>query len=97
LPMVDFGNKLKQLRIDKGFSQTDLAKRMNVTKSMISAYENSMRLPSYDVLLKIVRCFHVSTDYLLGVSGKKMLDVSGLTDRQTEIISRLIDEFRMQG
>ena len=91
--MVDLGNKLKQLRIDKGFSQSELARRVDITKSMISSYENSMRLPSYDVLLKMARCFHVSTDYLLGVSSKKTLDVSDLTDRQTEIISRLIDEF----
>lgn len=91
--MVDLGNKVKQLRVDKGFSQADLAKLINVTKSMISSYENSMRLPSYEVLIKIAACFHVSTDYLLGVSNKKTLDVSGLTERQAEIISRLIDEF----
>ena len=91
--MVDFGNKIKQLRIDKGYSQSELAQLAGVTKSMISSYENSMRLPSYDVLLRIARCFHVSTDYLLGVSSKKTLDVSDLTDRQAEIISRLIDEF----
>ena len=94
--MVDFGNKLKQLRTDKGFSQLDLAKRVSITKSMISSYENSMRLPSYDVLLKIAKCFHVSTDYLLGLSSNKTLDVSDLTDRQAEIISRLIDEFHAQ-
>ena len=94
--MVDLGNKLKQLRIDKGFSQSELARRVGITKSMISSYENSMRLPSYDVLIELVRCFHVSTDYLLGVSSKKTLDVSDLTDRQAEIISRLLDEFREQ-
>ena len=94
--MVDLGDKLKQLRIDKGFSQAELARRVGITKSMISSYENSMRLPSYDVLLKTARCFHVSTDYLLGITSKRMLDVSDLTDRQAEIISRLIDEFRGQ-
>ena len=94
--MVDLGDKLKQLRIDKGFSQADLAQRIGITKSMISSYENSMRLPSYEVLLKIARCFHVSTDYLLGVASKKALDISNLTDRQAEIISRLIDEFHGQ-
>ena len=94
--MVDLGNKLKQLRIDKGFSQSELARRVGITKSMISSYENSMRSPSYGVLLKMARCFHVSTDYLLGVTSKRMLDVSDLTDRQAEIISRLIDEFRKQ-
>ncbi len=95
--MVDLGNKIKQLRIDRGLSQTDLAKRVNITKSMISSYENSMRLPSYDVLLKIARCFHVSTDYLLGLTSKKTFDVTNLTDLQAEIISRLIDEFHEQG
>jgi len=91
--MVDFGQKLKKLRIDKGLSQSELARRVNITKSMISAYENSLRLPSFDVLINIANCFHVSSDYLLGVTREKTLDISSLSDSQVEIISRLIDEF----
>ena len=56
--MVDFGDKLKQLRTLKGLSQEQLAKRMSITKSMVSAYENSVRLPSYDVLIKIALFFN---------------------------------------
>ena len=48
--MVDFGNTLKTLRLQNKFTQAELAKKLGLTKSVISAYENGLRLPSYDVL-----------------------------------------------
>ena len=92
--MVDFGNKLKELRTGRGLSQDQLAKRLSITKSMVSAYENSIRLPSYDVLTKIVLFFNVSTDYLLGFNKRKFLDTTGLTEEQIKLLSILIDEFK---
>ena len=92
--MVDFGDKLKQLRTLKGLSQEQLAKRMSITKSMVSAYENSVRLPSYDVLIKIALFFNVSMDYFFGFDKRKFLDVTDLSDMQISIISQLIDELR---
>jgi len=92
--MVDFGDKLRQLRSLKRFSQDQLASRLGITKSMISAYENSVRLPSYDVLIKIALFFHVSIDYFFGFDKRKFLDVSDLTETQIAIISQLIDELK---
>jgi transcriptional regulator with XRE-family HTH domain len=92
--MVDFCNKLKLLRISKGLSQEKLAKRINVTKSMISAYENSVRLPSYDVLTKIALFFNVSIDYLFGFDDRQFLDTTDLTENQIAILSNIIDEFK---
>ena len=92
--MVDFGDKLRQLRSLKGLSQDHLASRLGITKSMISAYENSVRLPSYDVLIRIALFFHVSIDYFFGFDKRKFLDVSDLTETQIAIISQLIDELK---
>ena len=92
--MIDFGDKLKQLRTSKGLSQEQLAKILNITKSMISAYENSVRLPSYSVLTKIALSFNVSIDYLFGFSQRQFLDTTDLSEGQIAILSRLIDEFR---
>ena len=92
--MVDFGDKLKKLRTDKGLSQDKLAKRLTITKSMISAYENSIRLPSYDVLIKIALFFNVSMDYFFGFDKRRFLDTTGLSEEQIEILSRLIDQFK---
>ena len=92
--MVDLGDKLKSLRTEKALSQEQLAKRLSITKSMISAYENSIRLPSYDVLNKIALFFNVSFDFLLGVTERQFLDTTGLTDSQVRALSILIDEFK---
>ena len=92
--MVDFGVRLKHLRTSKSLSQEQLARNLNITKSMISAYENSIRMPSYDVLIKISLFFHVSTDYLLGFEARRFLDTTDLTDEQTAILALLIDQFK---
>ena len=51
--MDKIGKKLKNLRTDNAMTQATLAKKLNLTKSVISAYENDLRLPSYDVLIQI--------------------------------------------
>jgi len=92
--MVDFGLCLKKLRQSKNLTQLQLAKRLNISKSMISAYENDIRLPSYDVLIKLSRIFNVSTDFLLGINSNRTINVTGLTDKQIEIINTIIGEFQ---
>lgn len=92
--MVDFGLRIKKLRQSKNLTQLQLAKRLNISKSMISAYENDIRLPSYDVLIKLSRIFNVSTDFLLGINSNRTINVSGLTDKQIEIINTITGEFQ---
>ena len=92
--LVNFGNRLKTLRIKKKLTQQQLAGLLGLTKSVISAYENGLRYPAYDVLIKIARIFKVSTDFLLGVEIKREIDTSGLTDEQVEALIVLIDTIR---
>ncbi|MFR0862559.1 MAG: helix-turn-helix domain-containing protein [Pseudoruminococcus massiliensis] len=91
---MDFGNRLKTLRIKKKLTQQQLADLLGLTKSVISAYENGLRYPAYDVLIIIARIFKVSTDFLLGVEIKREIDTSGLTDEQVEALIVLIDTIR---
>lgn len=91
--MVDFCNRLKNLRSERNITQQILADKLGITKSMISAYETSIRYPSYDVLVKIAVLFKVSTDYLLGIDNKRIISLDGLHDSQIKIISNLVDEF----
>lgn len=92
--LVNFGNRLKTLRIKKKLTQQQLADLLGLTKSVISAYENGLSYPAYDVLIKIARIFKVSTDFLLGVEIKREIDTSGLTDEQVEALIVLIDTIR---
>jgi transcriptional regulator with XRE-family HTH domain len=85
--MVDFGHTLKTLRIKENYTQAQLAQKLGLTKSVISAYETGLRLPSYDILIHIAQIFNVSTDFLLGLEHKQDVDLSGLS--QEEIIALL--------
>lgn len=89
--MVNMGNKMKTLRVEKNFTQKQVADRVGVAVSAISSYESGMRYPSYEVLIRYARMFHVSSDYLLGISSKRTLDVSALDDHEIEVISQLIE------
>lgn len=88
--MVNFGLILKSLRIRDDMSQAQLAQRLGLTKSVISAYETGIRQPSYDVLIHIAGIFDVSTDYLLEVERKRDIDFSGLTPEETDALINLI-------
>ena len=88
--MVDFGNTLKLLRIRNEYTQAQLSKKLGLTKSVVSAYENGIRLPSYEVLIEISNIFNVTTDYLLGVNRKNDIDLSGLSDDEIVALKQLI-------
>ncbi|MDC7291350.1 helix-turn-helix domain-containing protein [Blautia schinkii] len=92
--MVFFGEKLRMLRKGRNITQQTLAVQVGVTVSAISAYESGSRYPSYEVLLSLARIFHVSTDYLLGLEKNRCLDVTGLSEREIDILAKTIEIFR---
>lgn len=88
--MVDFGSTLKSLRLRSDLTQEQLAQKLCLTKSVISAYETGLRMPSYEVLIELSRLFKVSTDYLLGLERKQEIDLSGLTQDEIDALLNLI-------
>ena len=92
--MVDFGNMLKTLRLRKNMTQAQLANKLGLTKSVISAYETGLRLPSYDILIHIARIYNVSTDYLLGIEQKQEIDLSGLSQEEIDALMNLIQAMK---
>ena len=89
----DFGAALKQLRKSHNLTQAELGAKVGLSKAVVSKYENSMGYPSLDVLVRIAAYFGVTTDHLLGVAGKRTIDVTGLTDSQIAALHALIAEF----
>ena len=88
--MVDLGDVLRTQRLKKHLTQEQLAHKLGVTKSVVSAYETGARLPSYDILITIARIFNVSTDFLLGVENKREIDLSGLSQEEIDALMALI-------
>jgi len=92
--IVDFGIRIKHLRQGSNLTQVQVAERLHISKAMVSSYETNIRLPSYDVLIKIATLYGVTVDFLLGFDRLKMVDVGGLTDSQVDLVLRMVNEFR---
>jgi len=93
---VNFGEKLKVLRKGRNLTQQQLANRLNVAKSIISYYESGDRFPSYDVLIKIARIFHVTTDFLLDIEKTRTMDVSDLHDEDIIVLESVANALRQK-
>lgn len=94
--MVNFGERLKKLRIDNKMTQTQVADRVGVATSAISSYESGVRLPSYNVLIKLSRLFHVSTDFLLGIKSKEIVDISDLSEDDKAVVKATVAALRVR-
>ena len=85
---------IKNLRKCNNISQVQLAQKLGVTKQCVSNWENDNILPSIDMLIKLANFFNVSTDYLLGLTRKKIIDVSGLSDNEIAHIKLIISDLK---
>lgn len=62
---MKFAQKLYKLRTDAGYSQEDLANKLEVSRQAVSKWEMGVALPETNKLVDIARFFGVSIDYLL--------------------------------
>ena len=88
--------RIKELRERSGLTQTELAKKMGVTRSSVNGWEMGVSIPSIMKLVELAMFFHVSTDYLLGMENKNRLDVDTLTDEERSIVSSMLSYFDKQ-
>ena len=64
-----FGERLKELRLEKGVGQVELALAISVSTGIISLWENGLREPKLSNLIAISKYFQVSIDYLAGLEN----------------------------
>ena len=79
---MNFGERLKELRINKKLSQKRLAEIMGTTNSSICDWECGRSEPCFEILTKIAIFFDVTTDFLLGLE-----DETGLKIKNEDILS----------
>ena len=92
--MVEFGNRLRQLRKEKNLTQQQLAELIGIKNGVISFYELGDRIPSPAVLRKLALALHVTTDYLLGIERTAILDASGLDEQDRLVVQMMISRLR---
>lgn len=88
---MNFSQKLQLIRKNKGFTQEELAGKLDVSRQAVAKWESGQVYPDISNLIQISRLFNVTVDYL--VKDQECI-VSCLDDKETDI-DRLV-EFRLE-
>ena len=87
---MNLGERLKELRVEKGISQKNLAEIFNIARSTLSQYESNQRTPSDEIKVKLSEYFNVSLDYLLGKS-----DIRNYSEYENKI-NKILTQYRTE-
>ena len=75
---------IKDIRVRKGLTQSEVASALGVSSVVYSRYETGSRQPSIDVLVQMANIFGVTVDYLL---GRKVAEDSSLSDFEQQLLN----------
>ncbi len=84
---MNFGKQLEQLIEDNDISQKQLAKALNIAPTTLNGYLHNYREPDFSTLIRFADYFHVSTDYLLGLSEIKKPLLTNLSMDEQKVLS----------
>lgn len=85
--------RIKELRESAGYSQAQLAKKLDVTRSSVNAWEMGLSTPTTQYIVALSRLFHVSADYLLGTESELSISLDGYTEDEIALLRGLLKYF----
>ena len=87
-------DRIRALREARGWTQAELARRLNITRNGVNSWEQGLSMPSPAWLVDLAKLFSVSTDYLVGVERLEAVNVTGLDEKDVAILAQLADRLR---
>lgn len=87
-------DRIKALRETRGWTQAELARRLNITRNGVNSWEQGLSMPSPACLVDLAKLFSVSTDYLLGVERLETVNVTGLDEKDVAMLAQLAERLR---
>ena len=87
-------DRIKDLREENRMTQSDLARKLSITRASVNAWEMGISVPSTQYIVELAGIFNVSTDYLLDVAPSASINISGLTEADVRIVYALIGHLR---
>jgi transcriptional regulator with XRE-family HTH domain len=79
--MEDLGTRIQELRKNSKLSQTDLADKIGISKSLMIRYENKGVQPPADILSKLANIFSTSFDFLMNLIADNLAN-NTLSDKE---------------
>lgn len=89
-----FGQRIKELRLEKGLTQSEFAAKINTTQTNVSKYELEALDLKTETILNICNTFNISADYLLGREDDYGIISAGQTTILTKDEEELLSVYR---
>ncbi len=80
-----FGENLKSIRKSKGYTQEELAIKLNVVRQTVSKWEKGLSVPDADILVRIAETLDTDVSVLLGGSVEKEADKDAVAEQLAKI------------
>ena len=98
---MNLGSKITTLRKKQNWSQSELAKRIEVSREIVGRYERNDAVPSIDIATRIADVFEVSLDYLVGnaeqevdkVTLNRLQEINKLPNEDKKMVFSFLDAF----
>lgn len=90
------GKRISELRASFGWNKVQLAEKLNISKQTVSNWENENIQPSIEMLVRLAKLFHTSTDYLLGLSDAPTINVEGLPSSFIAHLTQIITDYKQK-
>lgn len=91
--ILSTSERIKELREKNGYTQAALAAKLSVTRACVNALEMGISSPSTENLVELTQIFHVTSDYILGISGSESIEIGQLKQDQKNVLYQLINLF----
>lgn len=92
--LFDISERLKNLRENKGITQTQLAKLLSLTRSSINGWEMGTSIPSTQYIVELAKIYNVTTDYILGMDARNIIAADDLSGEEIRALNSVIDCFK---
>ena len=90
--ILSTSERIKELREKNGYTQAALAAKLSVTRACVNAWEMGISSPSTENLVELTQIFHVTSDYILGISGSESIEIGQLKNVLYQLINLFSSE-----
>lgn len=91
--LIKTAERIKELREKNGLTQSELARRLYVTRSSVNAWEMAISIPSTEKIAQLCQILHTTSDYLIGLNDHETLPLEHYSPEEKELIYHMIRYF----
>lgn len=91
--IIKTAERIRELREKNDLTQSELARRLYITRSSVNAWEMAISIPSTEKIAELCQILHTTSDYLLGLSSEELISLEHYSFEEKEILYRLMKYF----